>query len=89
MPRSTRSATSLERELAAERLVLPGYGHAVQRHPEFNDRLAEFVARSARATPAERCYADSRSRRAASSCSRSRRRMRGFMSFTISSRYTT
>jgi pimeloyl-ACP methyl ester carboxylesterase len=33
----------LERELRAERIVLPGYGHAVQRHPEFNDRLADFV----------------------------------------------
>lgn len=38
----------LERELGAERLVLPGYGHAAQRHPEFNDRLAEFVERAAR-----------------------------------------
>jgi len=33
----------LERELRAERIVLPGYGHAVQRHPDFNDRLADFV----------------------------------------------
>jgi len=33
----------LERELRAERIVLPGYGHAVQRHPGFNDRLADFV----------------------------------------------
>ena len=33
----------LERELRAERIVLPGYGHAVQRHPVFNDRLADFV----------------------------------------------
>jgi pimeloyl-ACP methyl ester carboxylesterase len=33
----------LERELRAERIVLPGYGHAVQRHPGFNDRLANFV----------------------------------------------
>jgi pimeloyl-ACP methyl ester carboxylesterase len=41
----------LERELHAERLVLPGFGHAVQRHPEFNDRLADFVRRS---HPAER-----------------------------------
>jgi pimeloyl-ACP methyl ester carboxylesterase len=37
----------LERELDAERLVLPGYGHTVQRHPEFNDRLADFVGRAA------------------------------------------
>jgi len=36
----------LERELRAERIVLPGYGHAVQRHPEFNDVLAEFVDRA-------------------------------------------
>ena len=33
----------LERELRAERIVLPGYGHAVQRHPVFNYRLADFV----------------------------------------------
>ena len=33
----------LGRELRAERVVLPGYGHAVQRHPDFNDRLADFV----------------------------------------------
>ena len=32
----------LERELRAERIVLPGYGHVVQLHPEFNDRLAHF-----------------------------------------------
>jgi pimeloyl-ACP methyl ester carboxylesterase len=36
----------LERELDAERLVLPGFGHAVQRHPEFNEGLADFVRRS-------------------------------------------
>jgi pimeloyl-ACP methyl ester carboxylesterase len=36
----------LERELDAERVVLPGYGHAVQRHPEFNVRLADFVERA-------------------------------------------
>jgi pimeloyl-ACP methyl ester carboxylesterase len=41
----------LEHELDAERLVLPGFGHAVQRHPEFNERLADFVRRS---HPAER-----------------------------------
>ena len=29
--------------LGAERLVLPGYGHTVQQHPEFNERLGEFV----------------------------------------------
>ena len=32
--------------LAAERLVLPGYGHSVQRHPEFNEQLADFVVRA-------------------------------------------
>ena len=32
--------------LAAERLVLPGYGHTAQRHPDFNERLATFVARA-------------------------------------------
>jgi pimeloyl-ACP methyl ester carboxylesterase len=34
----------LERELGAERAVFPGYGHAAQRHPDFNVALAEFVA---------------------------------------------
>jgi pimeloyl-ACP methyl ester carboxylesterase len=37
----------LEHDLPAERVVLPGYGHVVQRHPEFNDRLADFVDRAA------------------------------------------
>jgi pimeloyl-ACP methyl ester carboxylesterase len=32
--------------LRAERLVLPGYGHTVQQHPEFNERLGEFVLRA-------------------------------------------
>lgn len=36
----------LERELPAERLVLPGFGHTVQLHPEFNAALAEFVVRA-------------------------------------------
>jgi pimeloyl-ACP methyl ester carboxylesterase len=36
----------LERELHAERLVLPGFGHVVQLHPEFNHCLADFVRRS-------------------------------------------
>ena len=36
----------LESELAAERLVLPGYGHTVQRHPDFNARLTDFVERA-------------------------------------------
>jgi pimeloyl-ACP methyl ester carboxylesterase len=33
----------LERELSAERLVFPGYGHTVQRHQGFNPALADFV----------------------------------------------
>lgn len=36
----------LERELPAERVVLPGYGHVVQVHPEFNAVLADFVERA-------------------------------------------
>ena len=36
----------LERVLPAERAVLPGYGHVVQRHPKFNDVLADFVERA-------------------------------------------
>jgi pimeloyl-ACP methyl ester carboxylesterase len=36
----------LERGLSAERAVLPGYGHVVQRHPAFNDALADFVERA-------------------------------------------
>lgn len=46
-PAFDRICDALERELGAERLVLPGYGHTVQRHPGFNDRLAGFVERSA------------------------------------------
>ena len=38
----------LEERLHAERLVLPGYGHAPQLHPDFNDALTSFVERSAR-----------------------------------------
>jgi pimeloyl-ACP methyl ester carboxylesterase len=37
----------LEERLSAERVVLEGYGHTVQRHPDFNERLAEFVERAA------------------------------------------
>ena len=37
----------LERELAAERVDLPGCGHSAQRHPEFPARLADFVERAA------------------------------------------
>lgn len=36
----------LERELSAERRVFPGYGHTVQRHPDFNAALADFVERA-------------------------------------------
>jgi pimeloyl-ACP methyl ester carboxylesterase len=36
----------LERELDAERAVLPGAGHAVQRAPGFNSVLADFLARA-------------------------------------------
>lgn len=36
----------LEKRLPAERVVLEGYGHTVQRHPDFNDRLADFVDRA-------------------------------------------
>jgi pimeloyl-ACP methyl ester carboxylesterase len=37
----------LQRELRAERLVLPGAGHAVQNARGFNDRLLEFLRRAA------------------------------------------
>ena len=36
----------LVERLEAERLVLPGYGHTAQRHPAFNEALAEFVLRA-------------------------------------------
>jgi pimeloyl-ACP methyl ester carboxylesterase len=39
----------LERELPAERVVLPGFGHVVQLHPDFNARLADFLERAASA----------------------------------------
>jgi pimeloyl-ACP methyl ester carboxylesterase len=39
---------ALERELPAERVVLAGFGHSVQRHPDFNDVLGDFVERAAR-----------------------------------------
>ena len=44
----------LERELPGERVVLPGYGHVVQRHPDFNDHLADFVDRAAAAPKGQR-----------------------------------
>jgi pimeloyl-ACP methyl ester carboxylesterase len=37
----------LERDLGAERAVLRGNGHSVQRHREFNAVLADFVERAA------------------------------------------
>ena len=37
---------ALERDLGAERAVLPGAGHAVQRAPGFNDVLADFLERA-------------------------------------------
>lgn len=36
----------LERELGAERAILPGAGHSVQRAPGFNERLMDFLARA-------------------------------------------
>ena len=39
----------LEERLRAERIVLEGFGHTVQRHPDFNDHLAAFVERAAAA----------------------------------------
>jgi len=36
----------LVERLDAERLALPGYGHTAQRHPAFNEALAEFVLRA-------------------------------------------
>ena len=38
---------ALVERLDAEYHVLPGYGHAAQRHPAFNDVLADFVDRAA------------------------------------------
>ena len=38
----------LERGLDAERAVLPGFGHSVARHPEYNAVLGEFVDRASR-----------------------------------------
>lgn len=37
---------TIERELEAERVVLPGHGHAAQRHPGFNAHLTDFVERA-------------------------------------------
>lgn len=38
----------LEERLGAGRLILPGYGHNPQLHPDFNEALAAFVERAAR-----------------------------------------
>jgi pimeloyl-ACP methyl ester carboxylesterase len=37
----------LEKRLPAERIVLEGFGHTVQRHHDFNEHLADFVERAA------------------------------------------
>jgi pimeloyl-ACP methyl ester carboxylesterase len=37
---------ALERDLDAQRVVLPGAGHAVQRAPGFNEALADFLVRA-------------------------------------------
>lgn len=39
----------LEQRLGAERVVLTGYGHSAQRHPDFAARLADLVVRAAAA----------------------------------------
>jgi pimeloyl-ACP methyl ester carboxylesterase len=49
LPAFDRICDVLERALGAERIVLPGYGHTVQRHPTFNEHLADFVERAAAA----------------------------------------
>jgi len=36
----------LEQELDAKRLILPGFGHSVPRHPDFNAALTDFVDRA-------------------------------------------
>ena len=38
----------LEKRLPADRIVLEGFGHTVQRHPDFNEHLADFVERARR-----------------------------------------
>ena len=42
----------LERELRADRAILPRYGHAAQRNPDFNRVLNDFVTRAAPAAEA-------------------------------------
>lgn len=46
-----RLCDALSRELAAERWVLPGAGHAVARQVDFNNRLSAFVSAAAREPP--------------------------------------
>ena len=36
----------LESELGAERAVLPGHGHSIARHPDYNRVLSDFVERA-------------------------------------------
>ncbi|MFN2472232.1 MAG: hypothetical protein ABR583_14855 [Gaiellaceae bacterium] len=43
----------LERELSAERMVLPGAGHGVQHAPGFNERFAAFLERAEAAAPVD------------------------------------
>jgi pimeloyl-ACP methyl ester carboxylesterase len=45
---------ALAREAGAERLVLPGYGHAPHRHPGFAEALAGFVDRAAAGAGSDR-----------------------------------
>lgn len=37
----------LETELSAERAVLPGFGHSIARHPDYNRIVSDFVDRAA------------------------------------------
>ena len=84
----------LVERLGAESLVLPGYGHTAQRHPEFNAALAAFVVRAeadrdSRPSPDDRLKpvaALTPSAAPRASRSATRRRTRGFPSLTISSR---
>ena len=81
----------LERRLSAERLVLAGYGHTAQRHPAFNEHLAQFVisAGCGDAAPLRGLRPSQADLRLASSVavrSATRRRIRGLPSLTISSR---
>jgi hypothetical protein len=46
-----RLCDALAGELSAERWILPGAGHAVQRVPEFNSRLGAFIGAGRAASP--------------------------------------